>query len=172
MLFFLGAEAMLFAGLVSAFRILRAGAAWPPPGVSRPVEATLLASGFLLASGATMARALGAARRGRAESFRRWLGATLALGSAFVALQGVEWARWAGVGLPDAATLYGAAFRTAIGTHGLHVLGALLALFALWRRPPERTASPEGSPRVEACALLWWFVVGVWPVLYGSLVLF
>src|SRR4029450_3339315 len=57
MLIFVGTEVMLFAGMISAFLILRATAAgaWPPPGQPRlPLEETaintlaLLASGFML----------------------------------------------------------------------------------------------------------------------------
>ena len=53
MLLFVMAEAMLFAGMISAFTIVRSGAlVWPPPGQPRlPIEATAFNTLVLLASG-------------------------------------------------------------------------------------------------------------------------
>ena len=52
MLIFVIAEMMMFAGLMSAFSIVKAGAlGWPPPGQPRlPVEATAFNTAVLLAS--------------------------------------------------------------------------------------------------------------------------
>ena len=53
MLLFVMAEAMLFAGLISAFQIVKAGAVvWPPLDQPRlPLEATAFNSVVLMASG-------------------------------------------------------------------------------------------------------------------------
>ena len=54
MLIFVIAETMMFAGLISAFTIVKAGAlGWPPPGQPRlPVEATAFNTAVLLLSAA------------------------------------------------------------------------------------------------------------------------
>ena len=53
MVIFVIIEAMLFAGMISAFTIIRSGAiVWPPPNQPRlPVEATAFNTALLMASG-------------------------------------------------------------------------------------------------------------------------
>lgn len=166
MLLFLATEAMFFAGLVSAFLVLRSEALlWPPPGQPRlPVGVTGLNTAVLLASAWTMQRACEALReRGNTG---RWLDATALLGGLFLALQGSEWARLVGFGLTTTSSLYGAIFYTLVGAHALHVLAALVALgvVAVRARRSRITARDPGG--LELCRLYWLFVVAVWPVLY------
>jgi heme/copper-type cytochrome/quinol oxidase subunit 3 len=163
---FLATEVMLFAGLVSAFLILRAGApAWPPPGQPRlPVAVTAINTAVLLASAWTMQRAAGAAGGERA-ALLRWLAATTALGATFLVVQGAEWVALVRHGLRASTSLYGATFYTLIGCHGLHVAAAVLTLGVLLAL--LRLAGPEPCPtRLRVCRLYWLFVVALWPVLY------
>jgi heme/copper-type cytochrome/quinol oxidase subunit 3 len=165
MVIFLMAEAMLFAGLISAYLILRAGTEiWPPPGQPRlPAAITLLNSVILIASGVTMTRA--AARIGRCSrgTALRWLGATLLLGATFLTVQGIEWARMLRFGLQASHGVYGGLFYTLIGCHAAHVLVAVLALLVL----VTRLATSEMPPaHLQVLQLYWLFVVAVWPVLY------
>lgn len=164
---FLGTETMLFAGLVSAYLILRAGSlAWPPPDQPRlPVGVTAVNTLFLLASAWTMQRAFRAIRRPHLFSEPlRWVAATAALGAVFLAVQGYEWIRLLRYGLRMSSSLYGAAFYTVVGAHGLHVLAAVVALVAVAIAGVLRPRTL--APRLEALRLYWFFVVGVWPVLY------
>ncbi|MBI2155182.1 MAG: heme-copper oxidase subunit III [Candidatus Rokubacteria bacterium] len=127
MLVFLGAETMLFAGLIAGFLVLRYGAVvWPPPFQPRlPVEVTGVNTAVLLLSSLTMARALRAIRRGKQAELARGLALTAVLGAIFLAVQGSEWVRLVQFGLTVASGAYGATFYTLIGTHAVHVLGAL-----------------------------------------------
>ncbi len=163
---FLATEAMLFAGLVSAFLILRAGApVWPPPGQPRlPVAVTGANTVVLLASAWTMHRAVVATRAARA-AFLPWLAATTALGATFLLVQGAEWVALLRHGLRASSSLYGATFYTVIGCHGLHVAAAVVTLAALltWA---HRVPARQCRTRVQVCRLYWTFVVAVWPVLY------
>lgn len=164
---FLATETMLFAGLISAFLILRAGAMqWPPPGQPRlPIAITGLNTLVLLLSAYTMQRATSASRRPRSSAMVRWLGVTAALGTTFLLVQGVEWMRLVAHGLHASSSTYGASFYTLIGCHAVHVLAAVVALLALlvwsWRANLERCRT-----RVEVHRLYWFFVVAVWPILY------
>ena len=94
MLIFVLTEIMLFAGLISAFLIVRAQAvgAWPPPGQPRlPLEETALNTAALLVSGFLVWQA----RRRFAESpaaALRPLSWAMGLGAFFVLFQGYEWA--------------------------------------------------------------------------------
>ncbi len=92
---------MFFAGLLSAFLILRAGASgWPPPGQPRlPVAVTGANTFILLLSGVTVYLALRAIRAGDAKGMRRWLLSTALLGAVFLTVQGSEWVRLVRYGL-------------------------------------------------------------------------
>jgi cytochrome c oxidase subunit 3 len=170
-MFFIAAEVMFFAGLISAYFVLRMSAAqWPPPLQPRlPVFVTGLNTLVLLGSSFAMIRAL----RVRADQTRlaRGLAITGALGLVFLAVQGFEWTRLIGYGLTVTSGAYGATFYTLIGVHGLHVLGALVWLgivFAGVRRGRFLAAPAAG---LRACAMYWHFVVALWPVLYVTVYL-
>jgi heme/copper-type cytochrome/quinol oxidase subunit 3 len=173
MMFFLGAEVMFFAGLVSAFLVLRLAAPlWPPPLQPRlPVEVTGLNTLVLLASSAAMVSAMRARRRGDGAGLVRGLGVTALLGGVFLAVQGFEWARLLHYGLTLSSGAYGGTFYTLIGTHAAHVLGALAwvgVTLALAAR--GRFAEGPAGP-LRACAIYWHFVVALWPVLYVAVYL-
>lgn len=165
---FLATEAMLFAALISAFLILRAGSpAWPPPGQPRlPVAVSGLNTLVLLASALTMWRATVAARRRERGAALGWLGATAFLGTAFLAVQGSEWARLLGYGLRASSGVYGGTFYTLIGFHAVHMLAAVLVLLWVLVRTAGGGVERSGA-RFDACRLYWLFVVGVWPILYA-----
>lgn len=168
MLMFLGAETMFFAGLVGAFLVLRLGAqVWPPPLQPRlPVEVTGINTLVLLASGLTMALALRAIRRDDRAGLGRHLGSTAVLGAAFLAVQGYEWARLVQFGLTVSSGVYGATFYTLVGVHGVHVLGALAWVVALWAAARGGRFTARAHLPVALCRMFWSFVVLLWPVLY------
>jgi cytochrome c oxidase subunit 3 len=168
MAIFLATEAMLFAALVSAFLILRAGsAAWPPPGQPRlPVAVTGVNTLVLLASAFTMWRAAEAGRGRERDAALRWLSVTALLGAVFLAVQGTEWTRLVAHGLRASSGVYGSTFYTLIGFHGVHVLAAVLALVYVLARVAGNGVE-HSAVTLETCRLYWLFVVGVWPILYG-----
>lgn len=165
MLFFVASEAMLFAGLISAFHIVSSGSlVWPPPDQPRlPVRETLVNTAALLASGV----ALALAQRVFARDWRRakWpLAAAIALGAFFVGAQGAEWVALLREGLTMTSSSLGSFFYLIVGLHGVHALGALGALaYAWWLLHRGWRASSQ----LAAAAVLWYFVVGIWPILYG-----
>jgi len=172
-MFFIGAEVMFFAGLISSFWILRLAApVWPPPLQPRlPVGLTGLNTLVLLASSVAVAAGLRALLRGERPAGVRRLRAGAALGAVFLVVQGFEWARLLHFGLTVQSGAYGATFYTLIGAHALHVVGALvwlgvtLALAARGRYADGRSAG------LRACAMYWHFVVALWPALYVSVYL-
>jgi cytochrome c oxidase subunit III len=168
-LILIGAEVMFFAGLVTAFLILRAGSfAWPPPGQPRlPILVTGLNTLVLIASGFTIRLALVEIRRGHRDATARWMRATAMLGGTFLAVQGFEWIRLLGYGLRVSSSLYGATFYTAIGAHALHVAAGLLALLVILRGTVAGRYAAEDHSGLEAGAFFWFFVVALWPVLYA-----
>lgn len=168
LLIFLGTEAMFFAGLISAFLILRAGSdVWPPANQPRlPVEVTAVNTLVLLISAYAMHRALKAIRSGQQKSLTHWLAFTGVLGTIFLGVQGVEWVRLVSYGLTFTSSLYGATFYALIGCHGLHVLAAVVVLLFVFSRTLNKSYSAQNHTGLELCRVYWFFVVGIWPILY------
>ncbi len=169
MLFFLSAETMFFAGLISAFFVLRLSAAlWPPPLQPRlPVLITGLNTLVLLASSLAMVAALRAVRRADGRALVERLAATAALGALFLTVQGYEWARLIQYGLTVTSGAYGATFYTLIGIHAAHVVGALVWLGATLMLAARGRFVDGRVTGLRACATYWHYVVGLWPILYA-----
>jgi cytochrome c oxidase subunit III len=173
MTFFLGAEVMFFAGLVSGFLVLRMAAPlWPPPLQPRlPVEVTGINTLVLLASSLTMFAAVRAHRRGDTAGLLRRLGQTALLGALFVAVQGYEWMQLLHYGLTLSSGAYGTTFYMLIGTHAVHVLGALAWLGLTLQRAARGRFAEGPAGMLRACAIYWHFVVALWPILYVAVYL-
>ncbi len=168
MLIFLGAEAMFFAGLIGAFLVFRLGSAtWPPPGQPYlPVGATGVNTLILLFSAYTMCRAVRAIRGGNRQGLAGWLLMTALLGTIFLGVQGYEWARLIHFGFTLSSGTYGSTFYTLIGLHGAHVFGAVLWLLIVLAGARAHRFSTTNHVAVMVCGMYWYFVVGLWPVLF------
>jgi cytochrome c oxidase subunit 3 len=165
MLMFLFTEIMLFAGLISAHSIARASSivGWPPPGQPRlPFEETALNTAALLLSGVLVFFAQRSLRRDRKRT-EALLALGIALGTLFVGFQGVEWLGLIREGLTLTSSTHGAFFYLIVGVHALHAIAALAALARCGVRL-RRGVLAQSS--LTATALFWFFVVGVWPVIY------
>ena len=142
MLLFVGSELMLFAGLISAFIIVKSsavGGIWPPPGQPRlPVEQTAFNTVVLLASAVCMYLAHRAWGQGLVAKFRRYIVSAFCLATFFVLFQGYEWV-------------------------GLHAVIALMVLGFVIR---QNMAHRLRSTQLWTAEVFWYFVVGIWPVLY------
>lgn len=165
MLLFVASEAMLFAGLISAFAIIKAGAlVWPPPDQPRlPAATTAVNTAALLASGVMLYVAWRAFRRDPASA-RRPLLASVLLGVFFVGFQGVEWVALLRDGLTLTSSSLGSFFYLIVGLHALHAVAALGVLVWAWLRLQRGW---RAESQLQAAQVFWYFVVGVWPVLYG-----
>jgi cytochrome c oxidase subunit 3 len=166
MVLFVVAEAMLFAGLISAFAVVQSGAlVWPPPDQPRlPVGATALNTAALLASGGFLFVAHRAFHRGDRAAMRSPMLISLGLGTFFVLFQGFEWVQLIGQGLTMTSSSLGSFFYLIVGMHALHAISALLLLASACVKLQQGWLT-EG--RFGAAEVFWYFVVGVWPILYG-----
>jgi cytochrome c oxidase subunit 3 len=166
MIIFVVAEIMFFAALMSAHTIARAtvlGGVWPPAGQPRlPVERTAFNTAILLLSGALL---LIANRRARDsyEKARSYLVGAIALGIAFVLLQGVEWVALLHEGLTMTSSAHGAFFYLIVGAHALHAVVAIAVLTASYFPMRRGTLTPS---TFAATQVFWYFVVLLWPVIY------
>ena len=171
MVLFVFTEVMLFAGMISAFVIVKsqaAGQMWPPYGQPRlPVEETAVNTAALILSGIVLVFAQYAFRRSPRRAVLPFL-ASILLGAFFVGFQGVEWVDLLGEGLTMQSSTYGAFFYLIVGTHALHAVGALAGMAWAFARLRSGRLSGEQFATVQ---VFWYFVVLVWPVLYWKVYL-
>ena len=115
---------------------------------------------LLLASSVTIWLAERSQRRGQAGAMRGWLFATIALGVAFLAGQGLEYAKLIAEGVTISANLFGTTFYMLTGFHGLHVFGGLVALVILFGLALARANAFDDphSTALETTSLYWHFV--------------
>jgi heme/copper-type cytochrome/quinol oxidase subunit 3 len=170
MLLFVATEIMFFSGLISAFVIGKSNAlgGWPPPGQPRlPVEETAFNTAALLASGVALYLANRAFKNGTPNT-KRLLLLSIALGGFFVVFQGAEWVALIGEGLTLTSGQLGGFFYLLVGTHALHVVAGFLILLYTYRR-----LSHDDLDRFTfwPAQIFWYFVVGVWPILYWQVYL-
>ncbi len=164
MLLFVFAEATLFAGLISAFAIAKAGApVWPPLGQPRlPVEATAINTAALVASGLLLMLSRRRFKVDRVSAEAPFV-AALGLGTFFVLFQGYEWVSLIGQGLTMRSSALGSFFYLIVGVHALHAIAALGLLFVTWRRMRRGWLA---SSQLATAEVFWYFVVGIWPLIY------
>ena len=163
-------EAMLFTGFISGFVIIKANASgvWPPPDQPRlPIEMTAFNSGILLLSGLLLWFAAKQIKQGRASGGRLFMWSFI-MGCTFVAIQGFEWVQLIGKGLTMTSSSYGSFFYMIVGMHALHALVGLWALGSMYRHFRAGTHTEDGF---QATRIFWYFVVGLWPVLYWQVYL-
>lgn len=167
---FIVSESMFFLGLFLAWFWLRAmSQAWPPPDTP-PLSIGLPAfNTFILAiSVALVAWAERGIAAGRANRLRVGMGAAAMLGLVFMALQAVE---FAGLGFGPHSSAYGSAFFFLMGFHVARVFGGVVFMVIVLGRALMGQFSPQRRVAVQACALYWYFIAGVWLAVFLALYL-
>ena len=166
----LGAETMLFSGLIGTFLVFRVGnVTWPPPshiGIELPRVVTGINTALLLISGYTMFQAWRAIQKNSVKQLRNWLLITGMLGLLFLGIQGSEWVQLIRKGLTLQSGVYGGIFYVLIGCHAVHVMSAVIWVFIVLGMAMAGRFSAERYTGVDTCTIYWIFVVALWPILY------
>src|ERR1700741_5209779 len=97
---FLASDSLTFGALLFAFSYNRIYTnPWPTPFHVQSIINSTIMTACLLSSSLTMVMGVFAAQRGDRAWTRNWLLATLAFGTAFIVLHGMEWSKLMGKGL-------------------------------------------------------------------------
>jgi cytochrome c oxidase subunit 3 len=167
-LIFVVTEVIFFTALLSAFLIIKAGTrgwALPPEGLLPPL-ATVASTGVLLLSGLYAHLAAGQfVACGHTPQVRQLLGLAGGLAAMFVLIQGYEWVQLLQYGRTLAPGMFAACFCLVIGIHGVHAVAAVVLMGVAWQR--LRTGTMRAD-HLRAMQIFWYFVVGIWPVIYLS----
>ena len=187
---FLGSECLLFGALISTYllsktnfvtevlagnpRVLETipaelGAEFVAEGSVQPlfdIPFTSASSFILLMSSLTMVLAHKAVVEANYQASRVWLAATASLGSSFIAGQVYEFTVFFREGLTYDGNLFGSAFYTLTGFHGVHVTGGILMLLSLLVHSFRGRLRQDRAETVELVGLYWHFVDIVWVLIF------
>jgi cytochrome c oxidase subunit 3 len=165
----LTAVTMLFAGLSSAYIVLRGLPSWQNITVPALVWVNTV---VLLASSVAIEIARSAVRKDRQGPLKQWLGVTAVLGVAFLVLQIAVWRQLVHAGVYLSTNLHGDFFYVLTGAHGLHLAGGLLGMVAVFRAAFAGRLTATAHEPLRIWALYWHFMDAVWLYLFLLLLLF
>jgi cytochrome c oxidase subunit 3 len=170
---FIAVVAMIFVSTIMGYVVVRfdqpPDREWMPEGTPPLPSALLLSTAVLLASSWTMQSAVWAARAGRQVQLRHAMGATLALASVFLAVQGMAWVELWRAHATIESGLYAWTFYVLTGLHAVHVLGGLLPMVVTFRRSVQGRYTPDDHVGVVLCAMYWHALDVIWILLYATL---
>ncbi len=190
MVIFLISEAMLFAGLIAAYIVLRGPASvWPPEGapdiglVFPPnlLNWVMIVNSVILISSSFALHFSEVQIAKHGKSGLPMLALTILLGSIFLSVQAWEWMHlkhegmwFPGFGEGEHAGqlfgIYGTTFFVTTGFHGLHVfVGLLLLVWCFLKQLFTRCYTRERHISLNNVSLYWHFVDVVWIVVYFAL---
>ena len=164
---YLGSDCLLFGTLISTYLLLRhRSVGGPTPQDVFDIPFTSVSSFVLLMSSLTMALAVSSIGRGDVRLNRIWLATTAMLGAVFVGGQVYEFTTFYREGLGYTTNIFGSAFYTLTGFHGIHVSVGIIMLMSLLVMSLRGNLGPERAEAVETIGLYWHFVDIVWIIIF------
>ncbi len=164
---YLGSDCLLFGSLISTYLLLRhRSVEGPGPEDVFDIPFTSVSSFVLLMSSLTMALAVASIARGDVRRNRVWLATTAMLGAIFIGGQVYEFTTFYREGLGYTTNIFGSAFYTLTGFHGLHVTVGIVMLMSLLVTSLRGKLGPDRAETVEVIGLYWHFVDIVWVIIF------
>ncbi|MBT4761136.1 MAG: hypothetical protein HOO06_05500 [Bdellovibrionaceae bacterium] len=166
MMIFVITEVMFFIGLISSFLVIRKDrGGWElPNNITLPVAMTGVNTFILLLSGVFLFLAAKKYSKTDVSTSSKLVLVSSLLGLTFVAIQGYEWVSLMSYGLTVKSGIFSALFFLIIGSHGAH---ALIGAFVLLYGYVNLKKGHLGINGIYILQIFWFFIVGVWPLLYG-----
>jgi cytochrome c oxidase subunit 3 len=167
---FIVTDALLFAGLLVAYGVVRVQSpTWPDQNIAFDMNYITLMTFTLITSSATMACAVAAATAGNKKHVTAFLWATILGGLAFLGMQVYEWSHFIHEGArltsnPWGVPQFSASFFIITGFHGMHVTTGVTILLVVAIRSALGKYSAQG---VENAGLYWHFVDLVWVFVFA-----
>ncbi|EPZ38933.1 MULTISPECIES: cytochrome (ubi)quinol oxidase subunit III [Anoxybacillus] len=165
--FFLGGETVLFASLFATYLALKDSVAGGPSAKELfQMPIVFLATMLLLTSSLTSVYAMHHMRNFDFKKMQLWLGITVFLGAAFLALEIYEFTEYVHEGFKFSTSAFSSAFYTLVGTHGGHVAFGLLWILTLMIRNAKRGLNLYNAPKFYVASLYWHFIDVVWVFIF------
>lgn len=150
---------MLFAGLSSAYIVLRGVPEWQNITVPSLVWANTL---VLLASSVAIEFARLAIRKDHTAGVRQWLSVSGILGFSFLVGQLMVWRQLVKAGVYLSTTLHSSFFYLLTGAHALHLAGGLVGLIVVLTKAFTNKLTANNHEPLKVWALYWHFMDAVW----------
>ncbi len=164
---YLGSDCLLFGALISTYLLLRHRSVdGVMPADYYDIPFTSVSSFVLLMSSLTMALAVAAINRGEVKRSQTWLVTTALLGATFIAGQVYEFTTFYREGLGFTTNIFGSAFYTLTGFHGIHVSVGIVMLMSLAVLMARGKLGADRAETVEIIGLYWHFVDIVWILIF------
>jgi cytochrome c oxidase subunit 3 len=130
----------------------------------------LLSTALIIASSGTLELARRKLKEAFEDKYKVWLLLTTALGAAFVVSQLLAWRQLVRQGVYVATNPHSSFFYLLTATHGIHLMGGLIALVYLLLRTRRldtgERALANRSAVADAVSLYWHFMDGLWIYLF------
>jgi cytochrome c oxidase subunit 3 len=165
---FFAVAGSLFALSITAYFMRMNGADWTP--LPKP-SLLWLNTDILFASSVALYWAQRGVRRGDLYQVRLGLLAGGLTALIFVAGQALAWRQLNAAGYGLASNPANTFFYLLTGMHGLHLLGGLVALARTGAAAWRPTTTQDLRLNVDLCAMYWHFLLLVWLLLFGVLML-
>ena len=165
MILFVASEAMFFAAFFGGYFTIKANSpTWPdPPDAHLEIGIASILTVILVVSSVAVQLAIRSTREGSIRRAKVWLGITIGLGVAFLALQAYDYSQL-GFGLKDGP--FGTLFYVMTGIHMAHVIGGVVFLSLVFGQMARGRLTRERHDPLSAGAIYWDFVDVVWICLF------
>jgi len=121
-----------------------------------------LSTALIIASSLAMEVAKRSLRRRKERGFKRWLTVTIALGLGFLCAQLAAWRHLVESGYYVNSNFHSGYAYIFTGSHGVHLIGGLVALAYLAIRSQEGWTAVRRRVTVDVTALYLHFLAGLW----------
>lgn len=167
-LIFVGSEAFFFLALIVTYVYYsHPGGKISQTASYLDIVATAIFSIFLFSSSLTIALADIAMKKGKRKSVLSWLLATIGLGLVFLIGQGHEYAGLIARNVTISRDVFGSAFFTLTGFHGLHVLIGLITLTVMFSVIYSGKYKTVQETAFTSASIYWHFVDAVWVFVFS-----
>ncbi|WP_349380781.1 cytochrome o ubiquinol oxidase subunit III [Paracoccus sp. (in: a-proteobacteria)] len=160
---YLMSDCLMFAVLFAVFGVLgQSYAAGPGPQALFELHLVAINTAFLLLSSLTFGFAMLSTLAGRQGPAMMWLGATLVLGLAFLAVEIYEFHHLIHLGAGPQRSAFLSSFFALVGTHGLHVAFGCLWLVTLMVQITRYGLTGANIRRMTCLSMFWHFLDVIW----------
>ncbi len=168
MLLFIGSEAFFFIALIISYVFYsRSGGNLSASAKYLDYQKTSIFTIMLIASSITIEIASKKLKSGNRNAMLGWLTATILLGGIFLFGQLSEYSRLINLNITISKNVFGSAFYTLTGFHGLHVLIGLLILLLIAIIFYTKKFKTIEKTFFESATIYWHFVDIVWIVVFS-----
>jgi cytochrome o ubiquinol oxidase subunit 3 len=160
---FILSDIVMFSGLFAAYAVLSGNTAGGPTGCELfDLHNVFIETMCLLFSSYTCGLGALSAERRQPGRFLVFAGLTFVLGTAFLVIEGAEFAGMVDKGAGPSRSAFLSAFFTLVGTHGAHVAAGLIWLVYMVAQVVAKGLQPVVLRRLLCWSLFWHALDIVW----------